>query len=70
MANWYYLTEKRILELILIIMRSSVVVEITAGKIIHMSIQTFSTVSLLDIIFPFMLEHHLSEFIKELKYKI
>ncbi|XP_050581915.1 odorant receptor 46a-like isoform X2 [Bombus affinis] len=44
MTNWYILPRKRILELILIIARSSVVIEITAGKLIHMSIHTFGDV--------------------------
>ncbi|XP_043596645.1 uncharacterized protein LOC122573816 [Bombus pyrosoma] len=44
MTNWYFLPRKRILELILIIARSSVVIEITAGKLIHMSIHTFADV--------------------------
>ncbi|KAF3424636.1 hypothetical protein E2986_11715 [Frieseomelitta varia] len=41
MTNWYYLPVKKILELILIIARSSMVIELTAGKIIQMSIHTF-----------------------------
>ncbi|XP_071862753.1 uncharacterized protein [Bombus fervidus] len=45
MTNWYFLPRKRILELILIIARSSMVIEITAGKLIHMSIHTFADVS-------------------------
>ncbi|XP_043593267.1 putative odorant receptor 92a isoform X1 [Bombus pyrosoma] len=45
MTNWYILPRKRIFELILIIARSSVVIEITAGKLIHMSIHTFGDVS-------------------------
>ncbi|XP_076760940.1 odorant receptor 10-like [Xylocopa sonorina] len=44
MTNWYYLPDKMILDLILIIARSSVVVEITAGKMVHMSIYTFGDV--------------------------
>ncbi|XP_068972156.1 odorant receptor 4-like [Bombus flavifrons] len=44
MTNWYFLPRKRILELILIIARSSVVIEITAGKLVHMSIHTFADV--------------------------
>lgn len=45
MTDWYYLPDKTILDLTLIIARSSVVVQITAGKLIHMSIQTFTDVS-------------------------
>ncbi|CAK9826112.1 Odorant receptor 4 [Anthophora retusa] len=44
MTDWYYLPQKRILDLILIIARSSVAVEITAGKLIHMSVTTFGDV--------------------------
>lgn len=44
MTDWYYLPDKTILDLTLIIARSSVVVQITAGKLIHMSIQTFTDV--------------------------
>ncbi|XP_026668788.1 odorant receptor 82a-like [Ceratina calcarata] len=41
MTNWYDLPDKMILDLIFVIARSNVVVEITAGKIIHMSVSTF-----------------------------
>ncbi|KOC58702.1 Odorant receptor Or2, partial [Habropoda laboriosa] len=44
MTDWYYLPQRRILDLILIITRSNVVVEITAGKIFHMSLYTFGDV--------------------------
>ncbi|CAL7936654.1 unnamed protein product [Xylocopa violacea] len=44
MTNWYYLPDKMILDLILVIGRSNIVVDITAGKIIHMSIDTFGQV--------------------------
>ncbi|XP_017759730.1 PREDICTED: odorant receptor 4-like [Eufriesea mexicana] len=44
MTNWYHLPERSILDLILIITRSSVVVHITAGKFIRMSIYTFGDV--------------------------
>ncbi|KAF3424637.1 hypothetical protein E2986_11716 [Frieseomelitta varia] len=44
MTNWYYLPVKKILDLILIIVRSSMVIELTAGKIIQMSIYTFGDV--------------------------
>ncbi|XP_076760933.1 uncharacterized protein LOC143429286 [Xylocopa sonorina] len=41
MTNWYHLPNKLILDLILIIVRSNLVVDITAGKIVHLSIYTF-----------------------------
>lgn len=44
MTNWYQLPDKDILNLIMIISRSSVEVKITAGKIITMSIYTFGNV--------------------------
>ncbi|CAL7936647.1 unnamed protein product [Xylocopa violacea] len=44
MTNWYYLPEKHILELSLIIVRSSLAIKITAGKLFHMSIYTFGQV--------------------------
>ncbi|XP_050581912.1 odorant receptor 4-like isoform X2 [Bombus affinis] len=44
MTNWYYLPDKTILDLILIIARSSVVVQITAGKMVLMSVYTFGDV--------------------------
>ncbi|XP_071862823.1 odorant receptor 67c-like [Bombus fervidus] len=44
MTNWYYLSDKAILDLILIIARSSVIVQLTAGKMIHMSVYTFGDV--------------------------
>ncbi|XP_032669647.1 odorant receptor 82a-like [Odontomachus brunneus] len=44
MTNWYQLPRKTVLGLILIILRSSIVIKITAGKIFHMSIPTFGTV--------------------------
>ncbi|XP_003484578.1 odorant receptor 82a-like [Bombus impatiens] len=44
MTNWYYLPDKTILDLILIIARSGVVVQITAGKMVHMSVYTFGDV--------------------------
>ncbi|CAK9826108.1 Odorant receptor 4 [Anthophora retusa] len=43
-TNWYYLPDKIILDLILLIARSSVVVQITAGKFFHLSIYTFGDV--------------------------
>jgi len=45
MTNWYYLPHKTILSLMLIILRSRIVIKITAGKIFHMSIETFGVVS-------------------------
>ncbi|XP_014484210.1 PREDICTED: odorant receptor 82a-like [Dinoponera quadriceps] len=44
MTNWYKLPRKTVLGLILIILRSSIVIKITAGKIFHMSIPTFGDV--------------------------
>ncbi|XP_017759712.1 PREDICTED: odorant receptor 4-like [Eufriesea mexicana] len=44
MTNWYYLPEKSILDLILIISRSSVVVHITAGRLFRMSVYLFGDV--------------------------
>ncbi|CAL7936649.1 unnamed protein product [Xylocopa violacea] len=44
MSNWYYLPDKMVLDLILIIVRSSVVVNITAGKFVRMSVDTFGHV--------------------------
>ncbi|CAL7936648.1 unnamed protein product [Xylocopa violacea] len=44
MTNWYYLPEKRVLELSLIIVRSSLATKITAGKLFHMSIYTYGQV--------------------------
>ncbi|XP_050581926.1 uncharacterized protein LOC126918261 isoform X1 [Bombus affinis] len=48
MTNWYYLPGKTILDLIMVIARSNVVVQITAGKLVHMSVYTFGSVSLFD----------------------
>lgn len=45
MTNWYKLPQKTVLSLILIILRSSIVIKMTAGKIVHMSISTFGDVS-------------------------
>lgn len=53
MTNWYQLPHKTVLGLILIIMRSSIVIKITAGKIFHMSIPTFGTVSITKILCAF-----------------
>lgn len=45
MTDWYCLPYKTALGLILIISRSSAVIKITAGKLIQLSIATFSDVS-------------------------
>ena len=45
MTNWYYMPMKQMLDMVLIIARSSMVIEMTAGKIIQMSIHTFGDVS-------------------------
>ncbi|KYN37957.1 hypothetical protein ALC56_07581, partial [Trachymyrmex septentrionalis] len=50
MTDWYQLPHKIVLGLILIILRSRIVTKITAGKIFHMSIQTFGVVSIMKII--------------------
>lgn len=44
MTNWYKLPNKTALCLILIIMRSSNVIKMTAGKLINLSIATFGDV--------------------------
>ncbi|KYN50414.1 hypothetical protein ALC57_00051 [Trachymyrmex cornetzi] len=44
MIDWYQLPHKIVLGLILIILRSRIVTKIMAGKIFHMSIQTFGVV--------------------------
>ncbi|XP_029048306.1 odorant receptor 4-like [Osmia bicornis bicornis] len=44
MSNWYYLPERDILDLMLILSRSYVTTKITAGKIIHMSFYAFASV--------------------------
>ena len=45
MTNWYHLPHKTARDLILIISRSSNVIKLTAGKLIHLSIETFGNVS-------------------------
>lgn len=47
MTNWYDLPRKTVLGLILVIIRSNIVIKITAGKIFHMSIETFGNVSII-----------------------
>lgn len=44
MTNWYQLPERDILNLVMIILRSSMKIRITAGKLITMSIYTFGSV--------------------------
>ncbi|XP_034171930.1 odorant receptor 4-like [Osmia lignaria lignaria] len=44
MTEWYYLPDKYILDLLLIISRSSVAIKMTAGKFVQMSLITFSSV--------------------------
>lgn len=46
MTDWYRLPHKTTLSLILVIARSSVVIKITAGKLVQLSIVTFSDVSI------------------------
>lgn len=50
MTNWYQLPHNTVLGLILVILRSSKVIKITAGKIFHMSIATFGDVSIASIL--------------------
>jgi len=45
MTNWYHLPYKTARGLILIISRSSSVIKLTAGKLVHLSIATFGDVS-------------------------
>jgi len=45
MTNWYKLPHKTALNLILILMQSSYVIKITAGKLFRLSIATFGDVS-------------------------
>lgn len=45
MTNWYCLPHKTALGFILIIARSSMVIKLTAGKLVHLSIATFGDVS-------------------------
>lgn len=45
MTNWYELSHKTALGLVLIIARSSQVIRITAGKLFQLSIATFGDVS-------------------------
>ena len=49
MTDWYYLPDKTILNLILIILRSTVIVQITAGKLFNMSVYIFGDVSLIIV---------------------
>lgn len=45
MTNWYELSHKTALGLVLIIARSSNVIKITAGKLFQLSVATFGDVS-------------------------
>ncbi|XP_020295558.1 odorant receptor 82a-like [Pseudomyrmex gracilis] len=45
MTDWYLLPHKTVLGLILIISRSSVMIKLTAGKMVHLSIASFGAVS-------------------------
>lgn len=45
MTNWYELSHKTAISLVLIIARSSNVIKITAGKLFQLSIATFGDVS-------------------------
>ncbi|KAF3054510.1 Odorant receptor 117 [Nylanderia fulva] len=55
MTDWYRLPRKTALGLILIISRSSVVIKITAGKLIQLSIATFSDVIKTSLVYLNML---------------
>lgn len=46
MTEWYRLPHKTALGLVMIISRSSVVIKITAGKFIRISLATFGDVSI------------------------
>ncbi|XP_018364294.1 PREDICTED: odorant receptor 82a-like [Trachymyrmex cornetzi] len=43
-TNWYYLPHKTALGMVLIISRSRVIIKITAGKLVHLSLMTFGDV--------------------------
>lgn len=51
MTDWYRLPHKTALGLVLIIARSSAVIKITAGKLVQLSIVTFSDVSIHGFLF-------------------
>lgn len=51
MIDWYRLPNKTARGLVLIISRSSAVIKITAGKLIQLSIVTFSDVSIDKLLF-------------------
>lgn len=46
MTNWYLLPGNSALGFVLIILRSSIMVKITAGKMIELSLSTFGNVSI------------------------
>ncbi|RLU16226.1 ObirOr5-L22 [Ooceraea biroi] len=51
MTDWYYLPHKTARNLILIISRSNVVIKITAGKLVQLSIATFSDVMKTSLVY-------------------
>jgi len=53
MTNWYLLPGNSALGFVLIILRSSIVVKITAGKMIELSLSTFGNVSIRKCISQF-----------------
>ncbi|XP_011058375.1 PREDICTED: odorant receptor 82a-like [Acromyrmex echinatior] len=55
MTNWYHLPHKTARGLILIISRSSCVIKLTAGKLVHLSIATFGDVMKTSMIYLNML---------------
>ncbi|XP_011880182.1 PREDICTED: odorant receptor 82a-like [Vollenhovia emeryi] len=55
MSNWYHLPHKTARGMILIISRSSSVIKLTAGKLVHLSIATFGDVMKTSMIYLNML---------------
>ncbi|XP_067214303.1 odorant receptor 82a-like [Linepithema humile] len=55
MTDWYCLPHKTALSFILIIIRSSMVIKLTAGKLVHLSIATFGNVVRTSMIYLNML---------------
>ncbi|KAG7198554.1 hypothetical protein KM043_005920 [Ampulex compressa] len=51
MIDWYYLPRATALGLILVISRSNVVIKVTAGKLIQLSIATFGDVMKTSVVY-------------------
>jgi len=68
MTDWYNLHHTTARGLILIIARSNNVVKITAGKLFHLSIATFSDVSNADI--PSFINEKLINYITFFKFQM